>query len=207
MVKVSKNVSKVETRENLSCEINNAFPSMKEEFSGKCPIKISTDGEKIKNIEYKEPYKVMNNPFDSVLKHLTANEDYEIAREIFDRGIFALPNDKSPEEKISIILQSLANDVPKDPTEAKLCLQATALYAQGMKYLSRAESSERMIFCDFFMRNAIKLLKLHLETIEVLVKYRRGGEQKVVVQHVNVRDGGQAVVSGVLNSGGGNVKI
>jgi hypothetical protein len=36
--------------------------------------------------------------------------------------------------------------------------------------------------------------------IETLMKYRRKGEQRVVVQHVNVNDGGKAIV-GLFQSG------
>ena len=48
------------------------------------------------------------------------------------------------------------------------------------------------------MKNAIKLLRLYNETIQAITKYRRGGEQKLVIQHVNVNQGGQAVVGGVF---------
>jgi len=56
------------------------------------------------------------------------------------------------------------------------------------------------------MKSAIKLLRLHNETIEALSRYRRGGEQKVVVQHVNVNNGGQAIVGNVEARGGGKCK-
>lgn len=39
---------------------------------------------------------------------------------------------------------------------------------------------------EFHTKTAIKLLRLHNETIEALCRYRRKGEQRVVVQHVNV---------------------
>lgn len=52
------------------------------------------------------------------------------------------------------------------------------------------------------MKCATKLLRLHNETVEAINKYRRGGEQRVVVQHVQVNEGGKAIVGGVLNGGG-----
>ena len=48
------------------------------------------------------------------------------------------------------------------------------------------------------MSQAIKLLRLHNETVDTLGRYRRNGEQKVVVQYVNVQNGGQATVGAVI---------
>jgi hypothetical protein len=54
-----------------------------------------------------------------------------------------------------------------------------------------ANSSARMM--DAFQKGALALHKL-----------RTGGKQTVTVQHVNVNDGGQAVVTGGLSAGGGD---
>jgi hypothetical protein len=45
-------------------------------------------------------------------------------------------------------------------------------------------------------------LRLHNETVEALNRHRRKGTQNVVVQHINVSDGGKAVVGGVFEGGG-----
>ncbi len=42
--------------------------------------------------------------------------------------------------------------------------------------------------------------------MEALRKYRNGGEQKVTVEHVNVHEGGQAIVGNVQGGGGANDK-
>jgi hypothetical protein len=39
--------------------------------------------------------------------------------------------------------------------------------------------------------------------METLAKVRRGGEQKVIVEHVQVMPGGQAIVGNVSHYGGG----
>ena len=54
-----------------------------------------------------------------------------------------------------------------------------------------ANSSARMM--DAFQKGALALHKL-----------RTGGKQTVTVQHVNVNDGGRAVVTGGLSAGGGD---
>lgn len=74
-----------------------------------------------------------------------------------------------------------------------------------MMSLSNAGYSKQIPQGEFHMKNAVKLLRLHNETIEALSKYRRGGDQKVTVthQHVNLESGAQAVVAGNLQVGGG----
>ena len=47
----------------------------------------------------------------------------------------------------------------------------------------------------------LSFIRLHNETIETLSRYRRGGEQKVTVQHVNVNDGGKAIIGNVSGVG------
>jgi len=52
------------------------------------------------------------------------------------------------------------------------------------------------------MNYAVRLMALFASQMETLNKYRTGGQQKVLVEHVHVNDGGQAVV-GTVNVGGG----
>lgn len=55
---------------------------------------------------------------------------------------------------------------------------------------------------EFYLKSAVRLLRLHNETVEALNRHRRGGTQNVVVQDVQVNNGGKAVVGGVLEEGG-----
>jgi hypothetical protein len=167
---------------------------------GKCPLHLALkDGKQV--VTFREPYTSPLEAMISGIKHLTGVDDFELAADVFDRGTTAMPKTKSEQENINIMLQSLANGQPKDLTQARLCMQATALYAQGMHYLSRAEKSDILPRNEFYMKCACKLLRLHNETIEALSKYSRGGEQRVVVQHVNVNEGGKAIVGNVMSGG------
>ena len=51
---------------------------------------------------------------------------------------------------------------------------------------------------------ATKLMQIFASQMEALKKYRTGGQQKMVVEHVHVNEGGQAVV-GTVNVGSGPV--
>jgi hypothetical protein len=52
----------------------------------------------------------------------------------------------------------------------------------------------------------MKLLRTYTAKVEVLAKLRRGGEQTVRVEHVDVHPGGQAIVGNVTPGGGATVK-
>jgi hypothetical protein len=54
--------------------------------------------------------------------------------------------------------------------------------------------------------SSAKMMDAYQKGVLALHKLRTGGKQVVTVQHVNVNDGGQAVVTGGINSGGGNEK-
>ncbi len=54
---------------------------------------------------------------------------------------------------------------------------------------------------------AVKLARTFTSQVEALAKLRRGGEQKVIVEHVHVHAGGRAVVGHVTHTTGGGVAI
>jgi anion-transporting ArsA/GET3 family ATPase len=51
-----------------------------------------------------------------------------------------------------------------------------------------------------------KLARTFAGQVETLKKYRSTGEQNIKVQHVNVADGGQAVIGNVSTGGGAHGK-
>jgi hypothetical protein len=55
------------------------------------------------------------------------------------------------------------------------------------------------------VNRSTKLMRTFVAQMEALNKYRNKGQQTIQVQHVNVNDGGQAIV-GTINQGGGGYK-
>jgi hypothetical protein len=153
--------------------------------------------------------------FHHHVMNLTGTEDTEIALEIISSGVNAMPYTKGMDCNSNVIVQSLSNFKAQNPTEARLCTQATVLYTRGMRYMAMAENKlEQMKDADMFeqsglveahqaqMKLGMKLLRLHNETIDALSRLRRGNEQRFTVQHqyVQVNDGGKAIVG---QAGGG----
>ncbi|CDZ80273.1 hypothetical protein BN1013_00780 [Candidatus Rubidus massiliensis] len=91
-------------------------------------------------------------------------------------------------------MQALA---PQDEYEGQLIAQLIVLHEQAMDWLGRAMRTERVDFANVYLNGASKLLTRHHETLDMLLKYRRKGEQRVHVEHVHVYGGGQAIVGNV----------
>lgn len=174
----------------------------------KCPVRyvITKDdnGNELKG--YKDKNKSTPEEHFNNLNKLTATQDILLSENIVSCAVSAQPRNHKNDHSVNIVNQVLADYEPRDSIEAKLCLQAHTLYIQGMQYLSKAENSNILLQSDFYMKNAIKLLRLHNETIEALNRHRRGCTQKILIQHVQVNDGGKAIVGGVFEGGGVNKK-
>ena len=126
-------------------------------------------------------------------KEITGVKDSELAIHLLSIGANAIQPFTSEEDRLNFILQVLHDSKPKDAMESRLILQVHALFLYGMSNLKRSETADMMCHSDHYANKAIKLLRLHNETIEALNRYRRGGEQKVTVTHAVIA--GQAVVN------------
>jgi len=62
-------------------------------------------------------------------------------------------------------------------------------------------NSERVDQVQAHYNGYTKLARTYVSQMEALRKHRNGGKQTVTVQHVNVQDGGQAIVGNVGDRG------
>jgi hypothetical protein len=65
----------------------------------------------------------------------------------------------------------------------------------GVETIAQQDSAERAFN---------KLTRTFAMQLEALKRYRTGGQQQVIVKHVNVHEGGQAIVGNVQAGGGGS---
>lgn len=178
----------------------------RKDFNGSCPITFyeeENDGKKSIRVAVAnddENVKPVDR-FAKLTQTITGTKDGELALLVLFEGI----KKQDFIELLNTRVQVLSEGQPKDSVEARLISQELSLWERGMKYLSLAENADMIPQADFYMKSATKLLRLRNETIEMLNRYRRGGEQRVVVQHVNVNDGGQAIVGGQMFAGGGGL--
>lgn len=111
-----------------------------------------------------------------------------------------------PEELVKnsdAVLDALYSIKPQDEIEGMLVTKLIALHFQGMNYLAlSSDKNASPQQKEIHLNRATKLIRLYNETLEAFTRYRRKGEQKVLVQHVNVEQGGQAICGNVQAGGG-----
>jgi hypothetical protein len=96
---------------------------------------------------------------------------------------------------------------PQDELEAMLAVQMIGVHNVAMETLQRAMlAGQTFEGKQVNVNQATKMLRTFAAQMEALKKYRTGGQQKMVVEHIHVNEGGQAIVGNVNQGGGGNNK-
>jgi hypothetical protein len=117
-------------------------------------------------------------------------------------GAVMRPKGSDPTQtELNAALAAIDGIRPGDEIEAMLAVQMVATYETAMDMLIRAKQADLMPTLQECGSLAVKLLRTYTAQVEALVRLRRGGEQRVIVQHVNVNEGGQAIVGAVNRSG------
>jgi hypothetical protein len=112
---------------------------------------------------------------------------------------------KPDQGALNFMLAVIKGIEPRDQMEAMLAAQMAAVHVQTMVFARRLASVENIAQQDSAQNAFNKLTRTFAAQMEALKRYRTGGEQKMVVQHVHVNEGGQAIVGNVAAStaGGG----
>jgi hypothetical protein len=101
------------------------------------------------------------------------------------------------EQKLNFMLSVVKGIQPRDQIEAMLAAQMAAVHTATMKFSRSLAEAEYLEHRDSAERTLNKLMRTFVTQMEALKRYRTGGEQTVTVQHVNVSEGGQAIVGNV----------
>lgn len=90
---------------------------------------------------------------------------------------------------------------PKDAFEKLLCSQMLQTQSHLQTASVRLRDCETLEKMEAYERVYTKMARTFAAQMEALRKHRNGGKQTVTVQHVNVADGGQAIVGNVTGRG------
>jgi hypothetical protein len=114
-----------------------------------------------------------------------------------------IDNNKTAE--FSNTAMALLNGIqPQDEIEGMLAVQMIAVHNMAMETMKLAMiTGQTFEGKEANVNRATKMLRTFAAQMEALKRYRTGGQQKVIVEHVYVTAGGQAIV-GVVNRGEGN---
>jgi hypothetical protein len=98
---------------------------------------------------------------------------------------------------LDAIIAVLDTAKPRDELEAMLIVQMAVAHALGMVKARNLALSKTIQQADSAALAMARLNKIYAGHYETLAKMRRGGQQKVTVEHVHVHAGGQAIVGNV----------
>ena len=110
---------------------------------------------------------------------------------------------KLDESNSNFLLSVVRAVQPRDEVETMLAVQMGAIHAATMMMARRLNHVETIAQQDAAERALNKLARTYAVQMEALKRYRNGGQQRVIVEHVTVNAGGQAVVGNVTPRGEG----
>ena len=172
---------------------------------------------KIKNVDSKDPaVEPIFNDADLALVKLSealGTTDKDLQNHLLNQVIkvyrgFASREGENYEHMatFSNITMAILNGIqPQDEIEGMLVVQMIGVHNVAMETLKRAilvGQTEKGK--ELNVNQATKMLRTFTAQMEALKKYRTGGQQKMIVEHVNVNAGGQAIV-GTVNQGGAKI--
>ena len=97
---------------------------------------------------------------------------------------------------------SIVRDLaPRDAVERMLAVQMAATHVAVVRSGQWLAGTKSLPHVHAYSTAYAKLTRTFAAQVEALQKHRRGGKQTVVVQHVTVADGGQAIVGHVETGG------
>jgi hypothetical protein len=100
----------------------------------------------------------------------------------------------------------VAEFAPRDPMEAMLAAQMVSAHNHLMQLLKKITKAGDMLDFDSpghqaQIRLAERLMRTYARQMEALIKYRKKGEQRIIVERVHVEQGGQAIVGSNIQQG------
>jgi len=114
---------------------------------------------------------------------------------------------KQLSEELKAAPAGLMGIAPRDELEGMLAVQMFACHNAAMKCYQRAMNTEQTLDQgNFNLSQANRLSRTYASLLEALNRHRGKGQQKVTVEHVNVHEGGQAIVGNVQQGGGADKK-
>lgn len=110
--------------------------------------------------------------------------------------------DEYPVNDQRTFMLSVIRDIaPRDAIERMLAVQMASTHVAMIRQGGRMAFADQLSQFDSHERAFNKLARTFTAQMEALRKHRNGGRQTVTVQHVNVSDGGQAIVGNVKARG------
>jgi hypothetical protein len=144
--------------------------------------------------------------FSNWMKQVFGTEDRELQSKLLDHAVGVVPDFSGHEMKsFDYAAAALHGIGPKDSLEGMLAVQMVAAHTMAMECLRRAALPDQVdLGVEVNVNRGTKLMRTFASLTEALSRYRGKGEQKMIVEHVHVHRGGQAIVGPVTQNNSGN---
>ena len=168
------------------------------QFQGKISVP------RVKSESSKEPFVISPDSDDTRLwlaqlyQLLGSSEHEAVSQTVALMQRWMWQGDKNPSLATNVLLATIASLEPRDSTESLLALQMAVTHHTALEMLRRVLLPNQTIDgSQLYGHRANQLLRTFTTQLETLLRYRGGGQQKVIVEHVHVNAGGQAIVGTV----------
>jgi hypothetical protein len=104
--------------------------------------------------------------------------------------------------ELDAVIAIVSGQRPKNELEAMIVSQMAITHALIMRSFGNLNRSDNIQQQDSNALTIARLTKAFASQVDALAKLRRGGEQRVVVEHVHIHSGAQAIVGAVTHTGG-----
>ena len=119
-----------------------------------------------------------------------------IINQVIRAQVFPRPRDA---DQLAKAIAAISEMAPQNVTEAMLAVQMIATNDAALMFLGRATNEgQSLAGAEASVLCATRLMRLHLDQLEAMQKLKgKTRHQKVVVEHVHVYQGGQAIVGAI----------
>lgn len=146
---------------------------------------------------------------DRALCQIFGTSDEQQANALLSHCLKPLKADEASDEhpandERTFMLSVIRDLAPRDPVERMLAVQMAATHVATIRSARWLANIQNIPQAQAHYTGFNKLARTFAAQVDTLRKHRNGGKQTVTVQHVNVSDGGQAIVGHVKARGRGD---
>ena len=139
---------------------------------------------------------------EGALCRIFGTHDETQAKILLSHCLKALKGDEADDalpanDERTFMLSVIHDLAPRDAVERMLAVQMAVTHVATIRAGRWMATSDNLSQVQAHYTGFNKLARTFAAQVEALRKHRTGGEQRVTVQHVNISDGGQAIVGNI----------
>ena len=184
-------------KKTLKKTSNSKAPVEAEKDDKVTSIKTDDDGKTVVNLDGDKVISIFGIENESLVKQL--------AMQAMNASSINFVQQDGQQDKVILesTLSMIESISPQNGLEAMLAVQMASVHNMAMEMSKRAMLKDQTIEgVEYNINRSTKLMRTFTAQMETLKRLRMGGKQTIQVQHVNVNDGGQAIVGDVTGGWG-----